>query len=59
MGEPHLWDPKEQLAAALGDELRADGAGLQLVNLSPSETRNLIVQAGAFAEHEFERFKLF
>ena len=27
--------------------------GVQLVNVSKSETRNLIVQAGAFAEHEF------
>ena len=39
--------------AALVDELRADGAGIQLVNLNSSETRNLIVQAGAFGEHEF------
>ncbi len=39
--------------AALVDKLGADKAGLQLVNLNPGETRNLIVQAGAFAEHEF------
>ena len=39
--------------AALVDKLGADSAGLQLVNLNPGETRNLIVQAGAFAEHEF------
>jgi len=39
--------------AALVDKLGADSAGIQLVNLNPSETRNLIVQAGAFAEHEF------
>ena len=39
--------------AALVDKLGADSAGLQLVNLNASETRNLIVQAGAFAEHEF------
>ena len=39
--------------AALVDSLGADSAGVQLVNLSMSETRNLIVQAGAFAEHEF------
>ncbi len=30
-----------------------DNAGVQFVNVSMSETRNLIVQAGAFAEHEF------
>ena len=39
--------------AALVDRLGADSAGIQLVNLNPGETRNLIVQAGAFAEHEF------
>jgi len=39
--------------AALVDKLGADSAGIQLVNLNASETRNLIVQAGAFAEHEF------
>ena len=39
--------------AALVDHLDADGAGVQLVNLNPSEPRNLIVQAGAFAEHQF------
>ena len=39
--------------AALVDRLDADGAGVQLVNLNPGNTRNLIVQAGAFAEHQF------
>ena len=39
--------------AALVDKLDADGAGVNLVNLNTSETRNLIVQAGAFGEHEF------
>ncbi len=39
--------------AALVDSLGAESAGVQLVNVSTSETRNLIVQAGAFAEHEF------
>ena len=39
--------------AALVDELRPDGAGLQLVNSSRGETRRLIVQAGAFGEHDF------
>ena len=44
--------------AALVDKLGADSAGIQLVNLNPGETRNLIVQAGAFAEHEFARTDL-
>ena len=39
--------------AALVDKLGAEGAGVHLVNLNASETRNLIVQAGAFAEHQF------
>ena len=39
--------------AALVDELSADGCGIQLVNTSASESRNLIVQAGAFGEHAF------
>ena len=38
---------------ALVDKLSADAVGIQLVNLSGSETRHLIVQAGAFGEHEF------
>ena len=39
--------------AALVDELRPDGAGVQLVNTNHGETRRLIVQAGAFGEHDF------
>ncbi len=39
--------------AALVDTLEPDGAGIQLVNLNRTETRNLIVQAGAFGEHQF------
>jgi hypothetical protein len=39
--------------SALVDMLAADGVGIQLVNLSRNETRNLIVQAGAFGEHQF------
>ena len=38
---------------ALVDSLSADGVGIQLVNLSRTETRNVIVQAGAFGEHQF------
>jgi hypothetical protein len=39
--------------AAFVDELTPDAAGLQLVNLSPSATSDIILQAGAFGEHEF------
>jgi hypothetical protein len=39
--------------AALVDELRPDGAGIQLVNTNHGETRRVIVQAGAFGEHDF------
>jgi len=41
--------------AAFVDEIRPDGAGLQLVNLSPDTTSDLILQAGAFGEHEFSQ----
>jgi len=43
--------PKD--VGALVDMLAPDGVGIQLVNLSSTETRNLIVQAGAFGEHQF------
>ena len=39
--------------AALVYKLESDRAGVQLVNLSRTETRNAIVQAGAFGEHQF------
>lgn len=39
--------------AALVDSLTPKGAGVQLINLSRRETRHLIVQAGAFGEHQF------
>ena len=39
--------------AALVDGLSANGCGIQLVNTSHSECRNLIVQSGAFGEHSF------
>jgi len=42
-----------QDVSALVDELKANEAGIQLVNLNPSESRKLIVQAGAFGEHSF------
>jgi hypothetical protein len=38
---------------ALVDMLAADAVGVQLVNLSRNQSRCLIVQAGAFGEHEF------
>ncbi len=43
--------------AALVDKLGADVVGLQLVNTGRNETRNLIVQAGAFGEHGFTRIR--
>ena len=39
--------------AALVDEIHADRIGVQLVNLSRSQTRRAILQAGAFGEHTF------
>ena len=42
-----------QDVAALVDKLTSDAVGIQLVNLSTTETRNAIVQAGAFGEHQF------
>lgn len=43
--------------AALVDKLGSDVVGIQLVNLSNTETRNTIVQAGAFGEHQFTGLK--
>lgn len=48
-GRPGL--PKD--VGALVDELRSDKVGIQLVNLNSDETRKLIIQAGAFGEHQF------
>ena len=39
--------------AALVDKLAEDAVGVQLVNVSRTEPRRLIVQAGAFGEHQF------
>ena len=47
--------PKD--VAAFVDMLAPDAAGIQLVNLSTMETRNLIVQAGAFGEHQFSELR--
>ena len=43
--------------AALVDELKSDRAGVRLVNLSRYDTRNVIVQAGAFGEHQFTKVR--
>ena len=43
--------------AALVDQLQAERVGIQLVNLSGTRTRSLIVQAGAFGEHSFTELK--
>jgi len=42
-----------QDVAALVDVLKANETGIQLVNLNPTESRKLIIQAGAFGEHQF------
>ena len=39
--------------AACVDKLGPETVGVQLVNLSHSHCRRVIVQAGAFAEHQF------
>ena len=39
--------------AALVNKLGSGYVGFRLVNISRTETRNLIVQAGAFGEHQF------
>ena len=43
--------------AALVDKLGSDVVGVQLVNLNRTETRNVIIQAGAFGEHQFTRVR--
>ena len=43
--------------AALVDKLEPDAAGIQLVNLNRTETRRVIVQAGAFGEHRFTQVR--
>ncbi|MGB5052224.1 MAG: hypothetical protein WBO46_24960, partial [Caldilineaceae bacterium] len=53
------FDPARQRAgipqdvAALVDSLSADGVTVTLVNTSQIEARRVIVQAGAYAEHQF------
>ncbi len=42
-----------QGVAALVDKISPDGVSVHLVNLDPSQPRNVIVRAGAFGEHEF------
>ena len=39
--------------AALVDEVAADRVGVELVNLSASQVRRVVVQAGAFGEHQY------
>ena len=47
-----------QDVSALVDILKANETGIQLVNLNPTESRKLIVQAGAFGEHSFTTIAL-
>ena len=39
--------------AALVDRITPEGISLQLVNLHPTEPRDVLLQAGAFGEHQF------
>ncbi len=43
--------------AVLVDQITDTGISLQLVNLHPSEPRNLVIQGGAFGEHEITTVK--
>jgi hypothetical protein len=43
--------------AALVSRLTPGGAVLELVNLSPFESRDVMVQAGTFGEHQFTAAK--
>ena len=44
--------------AALVDQMEADRVGLQLVNLAPGAPRRVVVQAGAFGEHDFTEVRV-
>ena len=46
-----------QDVAALVDQVGSASAGVQLVNLNPDQTRRVVVQAGAFGEHEFSEVR--
>ena len=43
--------------AALVDELKADRVGVHLVNLSPNDSKTVVVQAGMFGQHKFTTVK--
>jgi len=43
--------------AALVEKVSPDHATLRLVNLHPSEARDVLIQAGAFGEHRFTTVK--
>jgi hypothetical protein len=49
--QDHLRPGLPEDVAVLVEKLEAGLTGIHLVNLSPTETRNVIVQAGAFGEH--------
>ena len=57
------FDPEDARAglprdvAALVDKLEPNETGIQLVNLNRTESRNVIVQAGAFGEHQFTQIQ--
>ena len=44
--------------AALVDRLTADETGVTLVNLSPTKSRTVVIQAGGYGEHDFTRAEI-
>jgi hypothetical protein len=43
--------------AVLVDQINDNGISLQLVNLYPTDTKKVIIQAGMFGEHQFGMVK--
>jgi hypothetical protein len=58
------FDPERRRAgmpadvAALVEKLDADAARLVLVNVNAAEPRTVVVQAGGYAEHQFEQVRV-
>ena len=44
--------------AALVDHIEKDSLNVQLVNTNPNEARSIIVQGGAYAEHQIKSVSL-
>jgi hypothetical protein len=57
--DPHRWRPGlPEGVAALVERVTPQGVDLVLVNVDPLEGRELLVQAGAFGEHQFTEARL-